>query len=103
MKIKIYTDGACLGNPGPGGWAAIILTEGNKKEIFGGKKLTTNNRMELTAAIKALEYCFEKEGKQLIFFEKIDKNTSREQIKENIKNLLIKQGLKFVPSKKDNK
>ena len=44
-----------------------------------------------------------KEGKQLIFFEKIEKNTSREQIKENIKNLLIKQGLKFVSSKKDNK
>ena len=44
-----------------------------------------------------------KEGKQLIFFEKIDKNTSREQIKENIKNLLIKQGLKIVPSKKDDK
>ena len=44
-----------------------------------------------------------KEGKQLIFFEKIDKNTSREQIKENIKNLLIKQGFKYVPSKKDNK
>ena len=64
MKIKIYTDGACVGNPGPGGWAAIILTEGNKKEIFGGKKLTTNNRMELTAAIKALEYFAEKEGKQ---------------------------------------
>ena len=64
MKIKIYTDGACVGNPGPGGWAAIILTEGNKKEIFGGKKLTTNNRMELTAAIKALEYFAEKEDKQ---------------------------------------
>jgi len=64
MKIKIYTDGACIGNPGPGGWAAIILTEGNKKEIFGGKKLTTNNRMELTAAIKALEYFAEKEDKQ---------------------------------------
>ena len=44
-----------------------------------------------------------KEGKQLIFFEKIHKNTSREQIKENIKNLLIKQGLKYVPSKKDTK
>ena len=64
MEIKIYTDGACVGNPGPGGWAAIILTEGNKKEIFGGEKLTTNNRMELTAAIKALEYCVENEGKQ---------------------------------------
>ena len=64
MEIKIYTDGACTGNPGPGGWAAIILTESGKKEIFGGEKLTTNNRMELTATIKALEYCAEKEGKQ---------------------------------------
>ena len=64
MEIKIYTDGACFGNPGPGGWAAIILTNGHKKEIFGGEKLTTNNRMELTATIKALEYCAEKEGKQ---------------------------------------
>ena len=64
MKIKIYTDGACIGNPGPGGWAAVILTEDDKKEIFGGEKLTTNNRMELTATIKALEYCYEKEGKQ---------------------------------------
>ena len=64
MKIKIYTDGACSGNPGPGGWAAVILTEGDKKEIFGGEKLTTNNRMELTATIKALEHCYEKEGQQ---------------------------------------
>ena len=64
MQIKIYTDGACTGNPGPGGWAAVILTENDKKEIFGGEKLTTNNRMELTATIKALEYCYEKEGKQ---------------------------------------
>ena len=61
MEIKIYTDGACIGNPGPGGWAAVLLIEGNKKEIFGGEKLTTNNRMELTATIKALEYCVEKE------------------------------------------
>ena len=65
MIIKIYTDGACTGNPGPGGWAAIILDEKDRKEIFGGEKLTTNNRMELTAAIKALEYCKDKEGKQL--------------------------------------
>ena len=64
MEIKIYTDGACVGNPGPGGWAAAILTGGKKKEIFGGEKLTTNNRMELTSTIKALEYCNEKEGKQ---------------------------------------
>ena len=66
MEIKIYTDGACVGNPGPGGWAAVLLIEDNKKEIFGGEKLTTNNRMELTATIKALEYCVEKEGKQPI-------------------------------------
>ena len=64
MEVRIYTDGACVGNPGPGGWAAIILSENDKKEIFGGEKLTTNNRMELTAAIKALEYCKENEGKQ---------------------------------------
>ena len=64
MEIKIYTDGACIGNPGPGGWAAIVILENGKKELFGGEKLTTNNRMELTAAIKALEYCAEQEKKQ---------------------------------------
>ena len=64
MKIKIYTDGACTGNPGPGGWAAVILLENKKNQLFGGEKLTTNNRMELTAAIKALEYCYDQEGKQ---------------------------------------
>jgi ribonuclease HI len=57
MGIKIYTDGSCIGNPGPGGWAAVILDGALKKELFGGDKSTTNNRMELTAAIKALEYC----------------------------------------------
>ena len=57
MNIKIYTDGSCIGNPGPGGWAAVILDGALKKELFGGEKSTTNNRMELTAAIKALEYC----------------------------------------------
>jgi len=65
MEIKIYTDGACLGNPGPGGWAAIIFSKNNKKEISGGVKITTNNRMELTAAIRALEYCDMQEEKQL--------------------------------------
>ena len=62
--MKIYTDGSCEGNPGPGGWAALILLDGKKKEISGGEKLTTNNRMELTAAIKALEYCDFKDGEQ---------------------------------------
>ena len=54
-KVVIYTDGACSGNPGPGGWGAILMYEGNKKEISGGKKDTTNNIMELTAAIEGLK------------------------------------------------
>ena len=83
MKIKIYTDGACVGNPGPGGWAAIILTEGNKKEIFGGEKLTTNNRMELTAAIKALEYCAEKDDNQPTL-KQIEIYTDSTYVKEGI-------------------
>jgi ribonuclease HI len=57
MEVKIYTDGACIGNPGPGGWAAVILLENEIKKLYGGEKLTTNNRMELTAAIKSLEFC----------------------------------------------
>ena len=53
--IKIYTDGSCLGNPGKGGWAAIILSEGKKIELKGSKKDTTNNQMELLAPIEALK------------------------------------------------
>ncbi len=53
--VEIYTDGACSGNPGPGGWGAILRYKGMEKELSGGEALTTNNRMELTAAIKALE------------------------------------------------
>ena len=56
-KVDIYTDGACLGNPGPGGWAFIIkYRNGNIKEFSGSEKYTTNNKMELTAAIKAIKY-----------------------------------------------
>lgn len=54
-KVTIYTDGACSGNPGPGGWGAILMYQGNSKEISGGCKDTTNNIMELTAVIKALK------------------------------------------------
>lgn len=54
-NIKIYTDGACSGNPGPGGYAAILMYEDNKKEIFGAQENTTNNKMEITAVLKALE------------------------------------------------
>lgn len=54
-RVRIYTDGACSGNPGPGGWGAVLLHNDQRKEIFGGEADTTNNRMELTAAIRALE------------------------------------------------
>ena len=54
-EVTIYTDGACSGNPGPGGWGAILMYKDNKKEISGGKKDTTNNVMELTAVIEALK------------------------------------------------
>ena len=54
-KVIIYTDGACSGNPGPGGWGSILMYKENKKEISGGKKDTTNNVMELTAVIEALK------------------------------------------------
>jgi ribonuclease HI len=53
--IEIYTDGACRGNPGPGGWAALLKKGEHEKEISGAEALTTNNRMELTAVIRALE------------------------------------------------
>ena len=53
--VNIYTDGACRGNPGVGGWGAILVYNGHEKELSGGETCTTNNRMELTAAIRALE------------------------------------------------
>lgn len=53
--VIVYSDGACSGNPGPGGWGAILLSGGHRKELLGGEPATTNNRMELTAAISALE------------------------------------------------
>jgi len=113
MKINIYTDGACVGNPGPGGWAAIIIKEDKKKELFGGEKLTTNNRMELTAAIKGLEYCHSEEGKQpslkeikiytdsiylkegiTIWIEKWEKNNWKTSNKKNVKNIDLWKKLK---------
>ncbi len=54
-KVEIFTDGACKGNPGPGGWGAVLRYNGVEKEISGGEANTTNNRMELTAVIRALE------------------------------------------------
>jgi len=113
MEIKIYTDGACVGNPGPGGWAAIILKENEKKELFGGEKLTTNNRMELTAAIKALEYCNNQEQKQrslknvkiftdstyvkdgiTVWINNWEKNNWKTSDKKNVKNVDLWKRLK---------
>ena len=54
-EVEIFTDGACKGNPGPGGWGAVIRSGAHEKELSGGEALTTNNRMELLAAIRALE------------------------------------------------
>ncbi len=110
MITKIYIDGACVGNPGPGGWAAIILLENKKKEIFGGEKSTTNNRMELTAAIKALEYFVELKKKEsslkiftdsnyvkdgiTIWIHKWEKNNWKTSDKKDVKNIDLWKKLK---------
>ena len=54
-EVTVYTDGACRGNPGPGGWGAILIARGKERELWGGDSATTNNRMELSAVIRALE------------------------------------------------
>ena len=54
-RVDVFTDGACSGNPGPGGWGAILISKETRKELSGGERLTTNNRMEMMAAIEALE------------------------------------------------
>ncbi len=119
MNIKIYTDGACAGNPGPGGWAAIILMQNEQKELFGGEKLTTNNRMELTAAIKALEYCDQMENKQLtlksieiytdsiyvkdgitVWINNWEKNNWKTSDKKNVKNVDLWKKLKDLTKPK---
>ena len=115
MDIKIYTDGACVGNPGPGGWAAIVLLENGKKELFGGEKLTTNNRMELTAAIKALEYCAKQKENQpslkhvriftdstylkegiTVWINSWEKNNWKTANKKNVKNIDLWKKLKTL-------
>ena len=54
-QVEIYTDGACSGNPGPGGWGSVLMYNGHRRELSGGERQTTNNRMELMAVIRALE------------------------------------------------
>ena len=65
-SISIFTDGACRGNPGPGGWGVLIVFEGEEITLYGGKNNTTNNQMEMMAAIKALEYFQEKKSIELV-------------------------------------
>ena len=79
--INIYTDGACSGNPGIGGWGVVILDNGEEIKLNGGDHNTTNNKMELTAAIKALEY-FEKR-KDLIIY------TDSKYVKDGIESWII--------------
>lgn len=66
VSVTIYTDGACSGNPGPGGWGAVLICGENKKEISGGNKNTTNNIMEITAVIEALK-CLKSECKATVY------------------------------------
>ena len=79
--INIYTDGACSGNPGIGGWGVVILVDSEEIELKGGDHNTTNNKMELTAAIKALEY-FE-QRKDLIIY------TDSKYVKDGIESWII--------------
>ena len=102
--IEIYTDGACLGNPGPGGWAAIILINGNQKVISGQSVKTTNNRMEL----KSLEY-FKSKKKICIYTDskylkdgitkwiiKWEKNNWKNSKKQDVKNKDLWEKLKIL-------
>lgn len=80
MNIKIYTDGGCTGNPGPGGWGAVLLVEDKEIKLSGGLNNTTNNQMELTAVIKALEYI----GKEFSFNDELTIYTDSQYVKNGI-------------------
>ena len=80
-SVVIYTDGGCHGNPGPGGWGVVVIADGEAKEASGGEKLTTNNRMELTAAITALSIVFNTPS---FSGHKIEINTDSQYVKNGI-------------------
>lgn len=80
MQIKIYTDGGCTGNPGPGGWGAVLLVNNEEIQLSGGLANTTNNQMELTAVIKALEYI----GKEYSFNDELAIYTDSQYVKNGI-------------------
>lgn len=85
MKITIYTDGGCTGNPGPGGWGAVLLVDGREIKLSGGDQSTTNNKMELTAVIKALEYV----GKNFSFSDDLAIYTDSQYVKNGITSWII--------------
>ena len=85
-QVIMYTDGACRGNPGPGGWGALITFEGSSKEIFGGKLDSTNNQMELSAAIEGLAALNE-------WIHNWKKNSWRTAAKKDVKNKELWQKL----------
>ncbi len=99
-RVTIYTDGACSGNPGPGGWGAVLLSGEHRKEISGGDPQTTNNRMELTAAIEAL--------RALKLPSKVDLYTDSTYVKKGITEWIVnwkkngwkrRSGRKLLPVK----
>jgi ribonuclease HI len=112
-KVTIYTDGACKGNPGVGSWAAIVIYKEKLKEIFGYEELSTNNRMELLAAINGIQLLQEKceidiytDSSYLkngisIWIKDWQKNDWKNKRKEEIKNKDLWQKLYFLASKHD--
>jgi len=74
QDVIVFTDGSCLGNPGKGGWAILIIDDNNTKEFFGSEKTTTNNRMELTAAINAVKKTKSKKKVKIVTDSKYVKN-----------------------------
>tara|TARA_B100001057_G_scaffold114175_5_gene112539 strand:- start:11905 stop:12339 length:435 start_codon:yes stop_codon:yes gene_type:complete len=86
MSIKVYTDGACRGNPGPGGWGVFIIYNDSTKELFDGQRETTNNQMEILAAIEALKYLKDEEQEIALY---TDSNYVRKGITEWINNWKI--------------
>ena len=110
-QVTIYTDGACRGNPGPGGWGALIKFDSMEKEIFGGKNDTTNNQMELLAAIESLATLKEPCSVELFtdskyvmdgitqWIKKWKKNNWKTAAKKEVKNKELWQKLDYLISK----
>lgn len=114
VPLTIYTDGACSGNPGPGGWAALLLLEDGMQRLSGGARRTTNNRMELTAALEALRFLDEPRHVKLhtdsaylanafnqSWIENWQKNGWKNSSKKPVKNKDLWKGLVEMTDKHD--